>query len=51
MDELNTIHVLIRMNNSHELKYSYELYIKEVYRPEIFPNDFKMNILNENYYI
>ena len=29
LDELNTIHVLSRMNNSRDLKFNYELYIKE----------------------
>ena len=51
MDELNTIHVLSRMNNSRELKFNYELSIKEVSRPEIIYKDFKKNIMNDNYYI
>jgi len=51
MDELNTIHVLSRMNNSRELKFNYELNIKENSRPEIVYKDFKMNIMNDNYYI
>jgi len=51
MDELNTIHILSRMNNSRELKFNYELNIKEVSRPEIVYKDFKMNIMNDNYYI
>jgi len=51
MDELNTIHVLSRLNNSRELKFNYELNTKEVSRPEIVYKDFKKNILNDNYYI
>ena len=51
MDELNTIHVLKRLNNSRELKFSHELNIKEVSRPDIVYKDFKKNILNDNYYI
>ena len=51
MDELNTIHVLNRLNNSREVKFVYELNIKEVSRPDIVYKDFKMNILNDNYYI
>lgn len=51
MDELNTIHVLNRLNNSRELKFMHELNIKEVSRPDIVYLDFKKNILNDNYYI
>ena len=51
MDELNTIHVLSRMNKSRELKFNYELKIKEVSRPEIVYKDFKTNIMNDNYYM
>ena len=51
MDELNTIHVLSRMNNSRELNFNYELNIKENSRHEIVFKDFKMNIMNDNYYI
>jgi len=51
MDELNTIHVLNRLNNSREVKFVYELNIKEVSRPDIVYKDFKMNVLSDNYYI
>jgi len=51
MDELNTIHVLKRRNNSRDLKFVHELNIKEVSRPEIIYKDFLKNIMNENYFI
>ena len=51
MDELNVIHVLKRLNNSRELKFHYELYIKECCRAEVVYKDFNVNILNDNYYI
>ena len=51
MDELNTIHVMSRMNNSRDLKFNYELHIKESSRPEIVYKDFKLNLMNDNYYI
>ena len=51
MDELNTVQIFSRMNNSRELKFNYELSIKEVSRPEIVYSDFKRNIMNDNYYI
>ena len=51
MDELNTIHVLCRLYNLRELKFNYELNVKEGSRPEIIYKDFKKNILNDNYYI
>jgi len=51
MDELSAIHVLSRLNNSRELKFNYELNIKEVSRPDIVYKEFKKHMLNDNYYI
>ena len=51
MDELNVIHVLTRLRDSRELKFNYELHLKECCRPEVVYKDFRMNILNDNYYI
>ena len=51
MDEFNTIHVLTRLNNSRDLKHTYELHIKEGSRPGTLCPDFQANILTDNYYI
>ena len=51
MDDLCSVHVLHRLNNSRELKFCYELNVKEQSRPDILYKDFKKNVLNDNYYI
>lgn len=48
---MHTIHVFIRLTSSRELKFAYELNVKEVCREEIVYKDFKKHIMNDNYYI